>query len=105
MAAPGKVIISARGIRKHHGVREILSDVTLSLHEGDRLGLLGANGAGKTTILRILAGVDKPDNGELTFARGLEITLLEQEFRINPASTVREAVEGGMEHILAWKRR
>jgi ATP-binding cassette ChvD family protein len=105
MSVPGKVIIAARGLRKHHGVREILSDVTFSVHQGDRLGLLGANGAGKTTLLRILAGRDSPDNGELTTARGLSVTLLDQEFRLDPKRTVREAVEGGLAHIRAWLDR
>jgi ATP-binding cassette subfamily F protein uup len=105
MASPGKVILAARGLRKHHGVREILADVTFSVHEGDRLGLLGINGAGKSTLLRILAGRDDPDNGEIATARGLRVVLLEQEFSLDRNATVRAAVLGGAADVEAWLRR
>ena len=85
--------------------RHILKDISLSFFPGAKIGVLGVNGSGKSTILKIMAGVDKEYEGEATPMPGIKIGYLEQEPRLNPDQTVREAVEEGIGGVLAAKKR
>jgi energy-dependent translational throttle protein EttA len=85
--------------------RHILKDISLSFFPGAKIGVLGVNGSGKSTILKIMAGVDKEYEGEATPMPGIKIGYLEQEPRLNPEQTVREAVEEGIGGVLAAKKR
>jgi energy-dependent translational throttle protein EttA len=85
--------------------RQILKDISLSFFPGAKIGLLGLNGAGKSTVLKIMAGVDKEIEGEATPMPGIKIGYLEQEPKLNPEHTVRQAVEEGMGGVLAAKKR
>ena len=76
--------------------RQILKHISLSFFPGAKIGLLGLNGAGKSTVLRIMAGVDKDYAGESRPQPGIKIGYLEQEPRLNPEHTVRQAVEEGV---------
>ncbi|WIG54277.1 MAG: Energy-dependent translational throttle protein EttA [Rhodanobacteraceae bacterium] len=85
--------------------REIIKDISLSFFPGAKIGLLGLNGAGKSTVLRIMAGVDTDYQGEARPAAGINIGYLAQEPQLDPDKTVREAVEEGMSHILDAQKR
>src|SRR5690606_6419845 len=80
--------------------REIIKDISLSFYPGAKIGLLGLNGAGKSTVLRIMAGVDKDFQGEARPQPDIRIGYLEQEPQLDPDKTVREAVEEGLGEIL-----
>jgi len=79
--------------------REIIKDISLSFFPGAKIGLLGLNGSGKSTVLRIMAGVDTEINGEARPQPGIKIGFLEQEPKLDPSHTVREAVEEGLGEI------
>jgi sulfate-transporting ATPase len=85
--------------------RQILKDISLSFFPGAKIGILGLNGAGKSTILRIMAGVDTEFDGEAKPMANLTIGYLEQEPKLDPAKTVRETVEESLAHILAARKR
>lgn len=80
--------------------RAILDRATLSVAEGDRMGLVGRNGCGKTTFLKILAGLHEPDSGDVTRRRGLVVSYLAQDFELNEARTVGENIRAGARHVL-----
>src|SRR5690606_12678476 len=80
--------------------REIIKDISLSFFPGAKIGLLGLNGAGKSTVLRIMAGVDRDFQGEARAQPGIKIGYLEQEPKLDPEKTVREVVEEGLGEIL-----
>ena len=79
--------------------REIIKDISLSFFPGAKIGLLGVNGSGKSTVLRIMAGVDTEYNGESRPQPGIKIGYLAQEPQLDPEKTVREAVEEGVSEI------
>jgi sulfate-transporting ATPase len=85
--------------------RVILKDISLSFFPGAKIGVLGLNGSGKSSLLRIMAGEDQEFDGEATPMANLSIGFLPQEPRLDPAKTVREAVEEGMGDIAEAKRR
>ena len=85
--------------------RQILKDITLSFFPGAKIGVLGVNGSGKSTFLKIMAGVDKDIEGEAVPMPGIKIGYLPQEPVMNPEQTVREAVEEGIGGVLAAKKR
>ena len=85
--------------------RQIIKDISLSFFPGAKIGLLGLNGSGKSTVLRIMAGVDTDFNGEARPQPDIKIGYLEQEPQISPEKTVREAVEEGVSDILHAQQR
>jgi sulfate-transporting ATPase len=85
--------------------RQILKDITLSFFPGAKIGVLGVNGSGKSTFLKIMAGVDKEIEGEAVPMPGIKIGYLPQEPEITATQTVREAVEEGIGGVLAAKKR
>ncbi|MDE2272057.1 MAG: energy-dependent translational throttle protein EttA [Xanthomonadaceae bacterium] len=85
--------------------REIIKDISLSFFPGAKIGLLGLNGAGKSTVLRIMAGVDTDYQGEARPAAGINIGYLAQEPQLDPDKTVRESVEEGLSNILDAQKR
>ena len=85
--------------------REIIKDISLSFFPGAKIGLLGLNGAGKSTVLRIMAGVDPDFQGEARPAAGINIGYLAQEPNLDADKTVREAVEEGLSNILDAQKR
>ena len=89
-------LVSLKDIAKSYGERVLLRHVTLTIREGDRIGLVGPNGTGKSTLLRIMAGLEAPDDGARTTRRGLKVAYLEQDPRRDgEAATVRAAVRAG----------
>src|SRR5579859_6768782 len=85
--------------------RQIIKDISLSFFPGAKIGLLGVNGAGKSTVLRIMAGVDKDFQGEARPQPGIKVGYLAQEPELDPEKTVREAVEEGVSVILDAQKR
>ena len=85
--------------------RVILKDISLSFFPGAKIGVLGLNGAGKSSLLRIMAGEDKEYEGEATPMPGLRVGFLPQEPRLDPDKTVREAVQEGMGEVLEAKSK
>jgi ATP-binding cassette ChvD family protein len=85
--------------------RQIIKDISLSFFPGAKIGLLGLNGAGKSTVLKIMAGVDKDFQGEARPQPGIKVGYLAQEPQLDPEKTVREAVEEGVSVILDAQKR
>ena len=85
--------------------RQIIKDISLSFFQGAKIGLLGLNGAGKSTVLRIMAGVDEAFDGEMDRQAGLRIGYLPQEPRLDSAKTVREEVESAQGDVTAAQKR
>ena len=85
--------------------KNIIKDISLSFFPGAKIGLLGLNGAGKSTVLRIMAGVDKEFEGEAVPMGGIKIGYLPQEPELDPEKTVREEVESGLGEVAAAQKR
>ena len=90
---PNKVIYSMVGVRKYYDKRPVLKDIYLSYFYGAKIGVIGLNGSGKSSLLRILAGVEKEFNGETVLSPGHTVGYLEQEPLLDESRTVREVVE------------
>jgi sulfate-transporting ATPase len=85
--------------------RQILKDISLSFFPGAKIGILGLNGSGKSSLLRIMAGVDTEFDGDAAPAANLTIGYLEQEPKLDPEKTVRETVEEGLGELLVARKR
>src|SRR4026207_41080 len=90
---PNKVIYSMVGVSKFYDKKPVLKDIYLSYFYGAKIGVIGLNGSGKSSLLRIMAGVDKEINGEAVLSPGYTVGFLEQEPLIDDSRTVREVVE------------
>ncbi len=97
---PNKIIYSMIGVSKYYDKKPILKDIYLSYFYGAKIGVLGLNGSGKSSLLRILAGVDKDFNGKTVVAPGHTIGFLEQEPQLDETKTVREMVEQGVQETV-----
>ncbi|HAO81076.1 MAG TPA: ABC transporter, partial [Verrucomicrobia subdivision 3 bacterium] len=93
-------IISASEVTVRYNDRAILDATTLGIQEGERLGLVGRNGAGKTTFLRILAGLQSPDSGEVARQRDLVVSYLPQDFMLDATKSVEENIRDGAKPVL-----
>ncbi|MFN8088857.1 MAG: energy-dependent translational throttle protein EttA [Mycobacterium sp.] len=89
-------IYTMRKVRKAHGDKVILDDVTLAFLPGAKIGVVGPNGAGKSSVLRIMAGLDNANNGDAFLAPGATVGILMQEPQLDETKTVRENVEDGV---------
>jgi len=94
--APNKVIYSMVGVGKFYDKKPVIKDIYLSYFYGAKIGVIGLNGAGKSTVLRIIAGVDKEFVGETVLSPGYSIGYLEQEPQLDESKTVRQTVEEGV---------
>ncbi|MCI2238430.1 ATP-binding cassette domain-containing protein [Paenibacillus sp. TRM 82003] len=103
---PAANLVSAEALTVVHGSRTLLDAVSLGVSEGDRIGVVGRNGDGKSTLLRLLAKQQEPDGGRVTHTGGLRMSMLAQADALPPATTVREAVLGDLpEHAWASQPR
>ena len=91
-------IINAQGITKSFGANPLFQDISFTVSEGDRIGLIGPNGSGKSTLLRILAGSVSPDGGELAVRKRLRFSFVEQDSTFDPGDTVRSVIEKSLDH-------
>jgi energy-dependent translational throttle protein EttA len=95
MTEPNKIIFSMVKVSKFYDKKPVLKDIYLSFFYGAKIGVLGLNGAGKSSLLRIIAGTDKDFNGEVVFSPGYTVGYLEQEPKLDESKTVKEIVEEG----------
>ena len=94
MTAPPRNLVNLKDAGKGYGARTVLSDVTLGISAGDRIGVVGRNGDGKSTLLRLIAGIEDPDAGAVTRERGLSLALLGQGDDLDAGRTIREELVG-----------
>jgi sulfate-transporting ATPase len=99
-AEPNKIIYSMVGVGKFYDKKPVLKDIYLSYFYGAKIGVLGLNGSGKSSLLRIMAGVDKEHVGEAVLSPGYTVGFLEQEPKLDPAKTVRQSVEEGVQETV-----
>ncbi len=98
-------IYTMKKVRKAHGDKVVLDDVTMSFYPGAKIGVVGSNGAGKSSILKIMAGLDQPGNGEAFLAAGATVGILMQEPVLDENKSVRQNVEEGLgETMVALNR-
>jgi energy-dependent translational throttle protein EttA len=97
---PNKVIYSMIGVSKYYDKKAVLKDIYLSYFYGAKIGVIGLNGSGKSSLLRILAGVDQEFQGRTAVSPGFTIGFLEQEPTLDPEKTVRQIVEQGVQEIV-----
>ena len=96
-ATPGRVpLLTTQNLSKSFGNHTVLKSVSLAIHSGERIGLVGVNGSGKSTLAKILAGVVEPDSGAIQRRRDTSFGYLAQEPEFPPERTVRELVEEGL---------
>jgi ATP-binding cassette subfamily F protein uup len=93
-------IISASDVTVRYNQHTVLDNITLGIQEGDRIGLVGRNGCGKTTFLKILAGLQAPDSGEISRQRELVASYLPQDFMLDATKNVQENIRDGAQHVL-----
>ena len=97
---PNKIIYSMVGVAKYYDKKAVLKDIYLSYFYGAKIGVIGLNGSGKSSLLRIMAGVDKEINGEAVLSPGYTVGYLEQEPLIDDSRTVREVVEEAVQETV-----
>jgi sulfate-transporting ATPase len=95
-----KIIYTMMGVSKYYDKKTVLKDISLSYFYGAKIGVLGANGSGKSSLLRILAGVDTDFAGKTLPSSGYSIGLLEQEHQLDETMTVKEIVEEGVQRVV-----
>ncbi len=100
MAEPNKIIYSMVGVGKFYDKKPVLKDIYLSYFYGAKIGVLGLNGSGKSSLLRIMAGIDKEFVGEVVVSSGYTVGILEQEPKLDPDKTVRQCVEEGVQQTV-----
>jgi sulfate-transporting ATPase len=101
---PNKIIYSMYRVNKFHGKKQVLKDISLSYFYGAKIGVLGLNGSGKSSLLKILAGVDSEFDGETSVSAGHTIGFLEQEPLVDDERTVRQIVEEGAREAIDLTR-
>jgi ATP-binding cassette ChvD family protein len=96
-----KIIYTMMRVSKFYGNKQVLKDISLSYFYGAKIGVLGLNGSGKSSLLRVMAGVDDEYNGQAVLSQGYTLGFLEQEPLLDPDKTVQEVVEEGMRDSVA----
>ena len=99
------IILSAQNIAKSFGVNAVLRDVSLTVQQGDRIGLVGVNGCGKSTLMRILAELDAQDGGEISLVRGTRIGYLAQQNMVTSGETVWNELQKVYEPVFAMEAK
>jgi len=90
-------ILNAQKLSKSYGANPLFQDVSFTVQEGDRVGLIGPNGSGKSTLMRVLAGSVSPDSGEVVLRKHTRLSYVEQESRFEPGETVRSVITHALE--------
>lgn len=98
-------MLSANELTLSYGNQRLLEGVTLAVNEGEKVGLVGRNGCGKTSLLKILAGTERPDSGDLSIQRGLRIGYLPQEFELDTSGTVLQNIQSGAADLVRMIQR
>ena len=93
------ILLSLQGIQKSFGTNEVLRDASLVLQDGQRMGLVGVNGCGKSTLMKIIAGIETADGGTMTMQKGLKLGYLAQQGQVGEERTVLEELESVFEPV------
>ena len=99
------IVLTVQNLQKSFGGNHVLKDVSLTLQDRQRMGLVGVNGCGKTTLLRILAGLETPDGGEVSFARDTRVGYMEQSFTVEGDTTVFEVLQAVFAPVFAMEKK
>src|SRR5262245_12120513 len=105
MSFTAPALLTANEVSLSYGPQRLLESVTLTVAPCEKVGLVGRNGCGKTSLLKILAGTERADSGEISRQRGLRVGYLPQEFELDGSKTVRENIQAGAADVLEWIRR
>ncbi|MCP5557673.1 MAG: ABC-F family ATP-binding cassette domain-containing protein [Verrucomicrobiaceae bacterium] len=105
MSSITPAVISAKDLRLQFGTQQVFNDATMSVHEGEKLGLVGRNGSGKTSLMRILVGTENPDSGIVSRRNGMIISHLAQEFTLDDDASVIDNVRAGAKDLIAMVTR
>lgn len=97
--------LSVTELRLSYGYQNLLDGVTFAIEAGEKVGMVGRNGCGKTSLLKILSGVHAPDSGDIALRKALRVGYLPQEFELNPELSVQENIEAGAADIVDAIRR
>ena len=100
MSQSTPAVISAKDLRLQFGLQQVFNDATMSVHEGEKLGLVGRNGTGKTSLIRILAGDENPDSGTVSRRNGMIISYLAQEFTLDDEASVIDNIRTGAKWLV-----
>ena len=98
-------LLSARELSLSYGQQRVLDGATIAVSAGEKIGLVGRNGCGKTSLLKMLTREQEPDSGDISRRRGLRTGYLPQEFELEADGTVRENIEAGAADLVEWLRR
>ena len=99
------IVLSAQNVAKSFGVNEVLRDVSFTLQQGDRMGLVGVNGCGKSTLMRIIAGLETPDRGEISMVRGTRVGYLAQQDMVTHGASVWAELEKVYEPVFDMEKK
>src|SRR3954453_21415644 len=92
---PPRNLVNLKSVDKGYGSRSVLRDITLGISEGDRIGVVGRNGDGKSTLLKLIAGTEEPDAGAVTRVGGLALAMITQGDELDAGRTIRDELVGG----------
>ena len=99
------ILLSLQGVQKSFGTNEVLRDASLVLQDGQRMGLVGVNGCGKSTLMKIIAGVESSDGGTITMQKGLRLGYLAQQGEVGEGRTVLEELESVFEPVVEMEKQ
>ena len=99
------ILLSLQGVSKSFGTNEVLRDASLVLQEGQRMGLVGVNGCGKSTLMKIIAGIESSDGGTITMQKGLKLGYLAQQGLVDENKTVLEELESVFEPVVKMEEQ
>ena len=99
------ILLSLQGVKKSFGTNEVLRDASLVLQDGQRMGLVGVNGCGKSTLMKIIAGLESSDGGSITMQKGLKLGYLAQQGEVGEGRTVLEELESVFEPVVAMEKQ
>ena len=94
------ILLSLQGVKKSFGTNEVLRDASLVLQDGQRMGLVGVNGCGKSTLMKIIAGLETADDGAITMQKGIRLGYLAQQGMVDESKTVLEEMESVFEPVM-----
>jgi len=105
MRAITGIILNANELVLSHGFEPLLDGVSFQVEAGEKVGLVGRNGCGKTSLLKLLTGEDQPDSGTISIAKGARVGYLPQEFELDDSRSVFENIQSGSADVMEWRRR
>ena len=99
------ILLSLQGVQKSFGTNEVLRDASLTLQDGERMGLVGVNGCGKSTLMKIIAGIESSDGGTITMQKGLKLGYLAQQGEVGENRTVLEELESVFDPVVQMEQQ